>query len=149
MNNPFKRIKRLEAINQELSLKISRLNLENSRLKLEIEKLREKVGNPAEVIKKVLGRPLKWKEFDKMNDAQKRQYYLEAKAVLENETFNSELNAIIVDCINSAAKETVDFQQVLNRRFTINGVLLLKERLEGISLVEKEEPSEEELIEAI
>lgn len=116
----------------------------------QIQGLEAKVGNPAEVVKKMLGRPLKWKDVNKMTDAEKREYGLAAKQALENETLMSEINRLTVDLINDIAKETSDFQQVLNRRFTLNGVQLIKERLESVPQLKEEEPdTEDELNEAI
>ena len=84
-----------------------------------IQALSNKVGNPAEVVKKMLGRPLKWKDISLMTDAEKRAYALGAKQALENETLNSEINRLIVELVNDIARNTEDYQQVLNRRFTL------------------------------
>lgn len=116
----------------------------------QIQGLEAKVGNPAEVVKKMLGRKLKWKDISKMTEAQKSQYGLSAKQALENEALMSEIDCLTFDLVNDIAKETSDFQQVLNRRFTLNGIQLIKERLENIpQMKEAEEDTEEELSEAI
>lgn len=115
-----------------------------------IQALSVKIGDPAEVVKKMLGRPLKWKDISKMTDAEKREYGLAAKQALENETLISEINRLTVDLINDIAKETLNFRQVLNRRFTLNGIQLIKERLENVPQLKDDEPdTEEELNEAI
>ncbi len=150
MKNPFKRIKELLSINQLLSERLHTLGKENKTLRIENEALEKRVGDPAEVIKKLLGRPLKWKDISSMNDVNKRTYYLGAKQVLENETFKSEFDHFTYDLINDIAKNATDYQQVLNRRFTLNALYALKERLEGVPMVEDlEEDTDEELSEAI
>lgn len=163
-------LKKLEQWNEEI-VKIEKLREANAKLSQLVVSLRKtidtqentintlhdriqalsvKIGDPAEVVKKMLGRPLKWKDISKMTDAAKREYAMGAKQALENETLMSEINRLTVDLINDIAKETSDFQQVLNRRFTLNGVQLIKERLESVPQLKEEEPdTEDELNEAI
>lgn len=116
----------------------------------QIQALSNKIGNPAEVVKKMLGKPLKWKDISLMTDAEKRQYALGAKQALENETLISEINRLTVELVNDIAKNTDDFQQVLNRRFTLNGIQLIKERLESVPQIKDEiSDNEEDLYEAM
>ena len=131
------------------TLKLDILEKENKVLRESISSLEQRLGDPAEVIKKMLGRPIKWKDTSKMTPARQRQYYLEAKNVLENEAFINELSAMEVDLVNEIASKTEDFRQVLNRRFIMCGALALRDRLADIPVIETEEEDEEELNEAI
>lgn len=119
-------------------------------LKKEVSSLNEKVGNPAEVIKKLLGRPLKWRDISKMSPEVYSEYYKEAQNLLENEVFISELEHFEYDIVQDIAKNSEDFQQVLNRRFTYNGLLAFKQRIEDLPKIkDEEEKSEEDYYEAI
>lgn len=144
-----KELKEKTDIEIKNSLKVDILEKENKVLRESISSLEQRLGDPAEVIKKVLGRPIKWKDVSRMKPEQQRAYYLEAKNVLENEAFINEISAMEYDLVNDIAKNTEDFQQVLNRRFILCGVLALKERLENIPTIETEVEDEEELNEAI
>ncbi|NCU43343.1 hypothetical protein EOL72_03290 [Candidatus Falkowbacteria bacterium] len=142
-------LKKVEHWHEQLN-KVEILEKENKALRESISILEQRLGDPAEVVKKMLGRPLKWKDISKMTDAEKREYGLGAKQALENETLMSEINRLIVDLVNDIARETLNFRQVLNRRFTLNGIQLIKERLESVPQLKEEEPdTEEELNEAI
>jgi hypothetical protein len=134
---------------RQTSLKLDILEKENKTLRQCISDLEQRVGDPAEVIKKILGRPIKWKDISKMKPAQQRAYFLEAKNVLENEAFTNELNAMEYDLVNEIATKTADFQQVLNRRFILCGALALRDRLADIPSIDETEEDEEELNDAI
>ena len=156
MQNPYKRIKQLENANSVLVKNVLNklrnievLNKDIETLHNTISSLEKDIANPAKVVEKMLGRKLKWKDTNKMNDAQRREYFLGAKQVLENETFKSVVDEATFDLVNDIAKNSEDFQQVLNRRFTLNGMQLIKERLESIPFTEEEIIDEEDLIEAI
>lgn len=126
------------------------LHEENRELKKQIKELEKKVGDPAEVVKKLLGRPIKFFDTYKMSEERYNAYYKEAQQVINNEAFQNELNCLVVDLVNSSARDTEDFRQVLNRRFTLCGIELLKQRIENMPKVTEEElPEDEELLESL
>lgn len=155
MLNPWKRVKELTNANNilsnhivELSEKITKRNIELVELTKKIEIIEKKIGDPKEVVKKMLGRPIKFTDISKMSKEAYNNYYRDAQEIVKNETFLSELNSLTVDLVNSAAKDADDFRQVLNRRFTLCGVQLLKQRIEDLAKAEdKEVEDEEELYE--
>ena len=133
---------------QEQINKVNALKNENKILSEKIIELEKRIGDPAEVVKKMLGRPIKFVDTSKMSKEAYNAYYREAQAIVNNETFLSEINALIVDLVNSAARDTEDYRQVLNRRFTLCGIELLKHRIEDLAKADDEDkPTEEELLE--
>lgn len=142
-------LKKVEHWKEEV-IKVEVLKKENNILERKIKELEKKVGDPAEVVKKLLGRPIKFFDTYKMSEERYNAYYKEAQQVINNEAFQNELNCLVVDLVNSSARDTEDFRQVLNRRFTLCGIELLKQRIENMPKVTEEElPEDEELLESL
>lgn len=100
------------------------------------------------VVANVLDRGIDWFDHTKLSREKRLKYFTDAQAALRNETLQNEAKHIIADLVEHIAKQTRDFREVENLRMTINGIQLLKERLESIPDPNKEE-SRDDLYNAI
>ena len=105
-------------------------------LEKEIEELKQLVGSPEIVVRKVLDRKIKFYDSSQIESEEHRRVYQRAvEDVLRNEAFKNESNAIIADCVEFCARESQDHNKTIEARMTINGLELLRQRLEDINLV--------------
>lgn len=123
-------------------------SLNNSRrenIRLE-NKLKDKtLPKASEVIKSILGRQIKWVDYEDLPEQERDSYYRKAKEILENDVFKNEINRATVDIVNTIAYQCQSYEEVQQMRFTLNGIKILQERLESLAKADEEEPEEEEL----
>lgn len=114
-----------------------RLMEEHDRLVDEFEAYKKlsnySVAKPEKVIEKIIGRGIGWYDFEELQIDKKLEYINKAKEIVENPVFLNEINCAVTDVIKEIALKSQDFDQVKDLRMTINGLELLKERLELIS----------------
>lgn len=103
----------------------------NNLLSKEIEKLLSK-STPEIVVENVLGRNIKWFDYEDLDKTGRILYYEDAQAALRNRTLSNEINHLLSDTIEFIAKDTTNFEEVDRSRRVIVAIELLKERLEGI-----------------
>ena len=111
------------------------LKQEISALREKIFELKELIGEPEAVVAKVLGRGIEWYDCTQLDtEEQRARYHKSAQALLENEVFKNESNAAVADCTDYCAKQSKDHNKTMDARMTINGIELIRKRVEDISL---------------
>lgn len=98
----------------------TRLLQENSRIKSEV------------FLENTVNNAIDWTRPER-DDGEKLSYYNDAQLILKNRAFIEETTQIIKDITRQIALKAVDFNDLRNLRMTINGILLLTERLENIA----------------
>ncbi len=101
------------------------------------------------LVQSILGRPINWVNWRALPNSTRKAWRASAKECLNNQAFialcgktidgevsNGEL---VKDLLEFAAKDAVSFTQVQDMRMTINGIQLIREKLEEMRF---EEPSE-------
>lgn len=123
-------------------------------LRIENDKLRKSLSK--EVVDRIVDRPIKWIEWQKMPHDKKVEWYKNAQSVLRNIVFRSLVGSnepringeIVKNIIEHIARHTENFEQVRDLRMTINGVELIKQYLEEIPNPE-ENVTKDEIYKAI
>jgi hypothetical protein len=110
------------------------LNEEITRLKERVNELVDELGDPRHVVSKLLKRDLGWYDYKDLPTDARKGYVQAADQVLRNETFRNEVNHLCADLINDIAKRSVNFEDVMYKRMTINGIQLIKDRLEELGV---------------
>lgn len=116
--------------------------------KLEREKiiLENKLSDPAEVIKKILGRGIEWYDFNLLEKEQdKLNYYLDIQNVLCNGAIKNEIQHFVADMVQEIAISKENDNRDKRLRYSINGIQALWERLKDIQDPRESEPSKENL----
>jgi len=115
MLNPYKRIKELEK---------------------ELAELKAKKFSGIEIVEKNIEKNIKWFDYTKLDGASRIIYYNDAKQIIENETFNNELNHYMADlvrfCATLSNKGDEKLRQLENVQFGIVVLETLKERLSSV-----------------
>lgn len=131
------------AVYEKLLQSLNNSRRENIRLE---NKLKNKtLPKASEVIKSILGRQIKWVDYEDLPEQERDSYYRKAKEILENDVFKNEINRATVDIVNTIAYQCQSYEEVQQMRFTLNGIKILQERLESLAKADEEEPEEEEL----
>lgn len=112
---------------------------EIKRLKLKVNDLVDNIGDPRHVINKTLKRDLSWYDYEELPREQREVYVNTAKSVLQNPSFNNEINHAIADLTAHIAKEAKNFEEVMYARHTINGIQLILDRINDMSVEPKKE----------
>jgi small-conductance mechanosensitive channel len=123
-------------------------SLNNSRqenIRLSKKLINKTLPKASEVIKSILGRTIKWVDYEDLPEQERDSYYRKAKEILENDVFKNEINRATVDIVNTIAYQCQSYEEVQQMRFTLNGIKILQERLESLAKADEEEPEEEEL----
>jgi arginyl-tRNA synthetase len=116
---------------------------EINRLKARVNELTEELGDPRHVVKNLLKRDISWFDYKELKMDEQKGYVQAADGILKNATFQNEVNHACADIINDIAKSSISFEDVMAKRMTLNGIILLKERLEELgvdSLPERKNP---------
>lgn len=122
---------------------------EIKRLSEKSNNLIDELGNPKHVINKLLKEDLSWYDYEDLSPENRGNYVATGKSVLSNSTFQNEYKRAVIDIINEIAKESKSFEEVMALRMTINGMQLMKERLEELNEVDEPKKTKEKLIEPI
>ena len=131
--------KLIKTINEFRFWRVERKRLmeEHDRLSDEFQKFKEMSrytqALPEKVVEKVLNRGIGWYDFETLPNDRKLEYIKKAKEIVENPVFNNEINSAVADIVREIALMSQDFSQVKDLRMTINGLELLKERIELIA----------------
>jgi hypothetical protein len=127
MFNPFNNYKKIREENKQLE-------------KLYYEQkeafLREKKRNntdPTRIVEKCFKRGIEWYDYNECGKEKQKQYYDEAQMILNSGVFNNEINFLIATGAESALLESMEPSQLRDFQMTINGLELLRNRLESIS----------------
>lgn len=91
-----------------------------------------------EVVNAVIGRGIKWYDYNELKPDLRNLYYQQAQSVLKNNTWINELNHFSADLVHYIAKEAKDFDEVLMNRAMIVAIESFRERLAGIPDPSKE-----------
>lgn len=110
------------------------LQNEITRLKEKINTTIDELGDPKYVIRNILKRDLKFFDYKKLKPEEQEGYVHTGKAVLNNPTYQNEIKHMYVDLVNEIAKESPNFENVMALRMTMNGITLLKERIEELGV---------------
>lgn len=115
--------------NKKLKDKIKNLEELNDLLILQAK---ENSVSAQGVICNILKRGIDWYDYRSLPSEQKLTYYNDAQLILKNEVFNNEIKHLVEDLIKYCATHAKDFEEVKAMRYTINGIELIKERLNSI-----------------
>ena len=80
----------------------------------------------------IMERNIEFYDYKKLDKGSWNTYYADATAIINNETFNNELNNYKTDLVKFIALESKDWDQVMNLRTAIITLETFKERLEAI-----------------
>jgi hypothetical protein len=127
------KIKQWFKTNISLRKQIYDLKRKNENLDQAYKDLWKEALNPVKIIEKIMQKSIEWYDWNEIKDGNdKAEYINEARKILDSEVFKNETNAIISDIIKHIATTAKDYDEVIDLRMTINGLELLKERLERI-----------------
>ena len=127
MINFFNNYKKLKEENEQLE----KLYLEQKEAYL-----REKKRNntdPSRIVEKCFKRGIEWYDYNECGKEKQKRYYEEAQMILNSGVFNNEINYLIATGAEAALLESIEPSQLRDFQMTINGLELLRKRLEGIS----------------
>ena len=136
--NPYKRIKSLEECNQMLSKQLGEM-IKNGQPKITAEM----------VLRGLMGRDLKYYDYHELDYAGQKNYYDTAKSILETEVFQNEFRSIMADWANYCFKESKNWEDNCGIRYSANGILAFRERLEAIENPDTPQSKITETIEGI
>ena len=105
-------------------------SLNNSRqenIRLSKKLINKTLPKASEVIKSILGRTIKWVDYEDLPEQERDSYYRKAKEILENDVFKNEINRATVDIVNTIAYQCQSYEEVQQMRFTLNGIKILQE----------------------
>ena len=91
-----------------------------------------KIKENNNLIDKFVPSEIKWYDYTELDEANRRNYYLQAQDILKNRVFQNELNQMIYNFQDYCFKKAKNFDEVNNQRMKVAGLLILKERLESI-----------------
>ena len=135
----FKTNKRLRANNDLLSQDIIRYDDAFIDLSVELDEAKKKIGDPRYVVEKVLKKGIKYFDYSGKSFSERKIYYEKARAVLGNDVLKNEINTMLSDWIEFAAKASENHMQTRDIRMQISALSLLQERLSEIQNPETEE----------
>lgn len=115
----------------EQEKKIHKLTTEYKILSEINETLVEK-ATPELVIEKILKRELEWYDPKELDQEGRKNYYIEAQAILRSPVFQNEKNAYIKDLVDNIATKSPNHDHTIALRYSINGVQTLWERFKAI-----------------
>lgn len=126
---------------KELSDYITILKSENTNLKIQEAKFDQfkNLFTAEIVIAKIIDRGINWYDWKELDTGKQKAYEQGALTILRSEVFNNEIKHTVSDIVQEIAKNAKSWEEIMALRMTINGLELLKERLETISLVENEQ----------
>lgn len=123
---------------------------DNEREILELkQKIRSMINDskPESVIREIMGRKIKWYDYQSLKDKQAKIVYIdEAQRIANSSVYQNEINRAVYDIIQHIAIESKSFEETRDLRMTINGIELLRERLSQIREVTTELTSDPESI---
>jgi len=117
------------------------------------------VSTPTEYVDAFLSRPMVWTDWRGMDLESRREWAKDAKNLLENRVFrsfcgyrdrsgiktNGEMSK---DIIEHLARHAKDYQEVIALRMTMNGIELVRDRVEE-SLLPEDRPSSDGIYDPI
>lgn len=100
-----------------------------------MEKERKLRASPSRVLEAVLQKGISWYNYEELDDVQKKGYYRSVQYVLQNEALQNEVKHLIADLIQEITCKDVDEtnNDVRFLRYSVNGIKVLMERLEGFT----------------
>lgn len=104
-----------------------------------IEEQRRFQSDPKKIVESCFERGVEWYDYEEQAIELQKQYYDEAQIILNSRVFNNERNFLVATGAETALLEALSPQQLRDFQMTINGLELLKNRLEEIRDPNKEE----------
>jgi len=105
---------------------------------LKSERTRHEEARATQVVEKIFKHGLAWFDYNELARQERVKYYQEAQMILKSDIFNNELNYLIATGAQQALLDSIkDTTGIRDFRMTINGLELLKERLEGVENPDK------------
>lgn len=101
-------------------------------LKREIVILKERLGDPIEVVKAITKDRFKFFDYLELPADKRKNYSSQAKIILDSDAFKNEISSLLTTWQEWAAKESKNYDGVVAMRHQMSGILLLIERLEEI-----------------
>lgn len=84
------------------------------------------------VIESIMDEGIKWFDPTTLGVEGERRYRMDAKIVLENRTFQNEINKMEADMVKWSVLQSKDFDDIRDIRHQLSGIKLIRERLEEL-----------------
>jgi len=100
-----------------------------------IERIIEKVvysADPIELVNRLTNNDFKWYDYNELPQNERVKYYQQAQMVLNSDIFKNEIAKLNAEWAEYALKQSKNWEDLLSMRYQVSGIMLLKERLEGI-----------------
>lgn len=104
-----------------------------------IEEQKRYQSDPKKIVENCFARGIEWYDYEDQAKELQKRYYDEAQSILTSQVFNNEKNFLVATGAESALLEALTPQQLRDFQMTINGLELLKNRLEEIKDPTKEQ----------
>jgi hypothetical protein len=114
-------------------------------LEAKVAELEAQRKSPKAVIEAILGRGIKWYDWNELaKESDKVDYYDEIQYALNNDALWNEVNHFLNDLISEVAKSDNEPHRDKLLRYSINGLDCLRERLEEIPNPQANKPDDDD-----
>jgi hypothetical protein len=155
----FNREKEILKLKEEIKFLKKSYKLNELAYTSTIEEYQEKVSKMSAnvVLENMLKREINWFDYEERDADYQKEYFNNAKQILENPVFLNEFNAFVVDMTKAVLTETDDDRllkgdedKLLLIKYSLNGLKAFEERIKSIKIPDKFENFKiEDLTEAI